>query len=306
MTKSCSFVKLLALNFNKARIQIKLGPQRCLGYNTATFSGTASSMQSSEWQQLLQPISNFLGCETPQSWLEQAARPEHLPTLLRDHLICELKAAQSAMYLIRRYAVDDSSSDALLQWLKPFEDFTYRQQGDWRALAGLSLKKSMIPQASSQYAQDLIDKMVLLIKEELHHFYQVLEVMAANGIGYQKTTSSRYAKGLLRHVRTYEPAAMVDKLICGAFIEARSCERFAKIAPLLPAAIADFYGSLLRSEARHYQDYLTLAQQIADTDISERVAFFAEVEAELITSPDTDFKFHSGVPQLAVSGQSAA
>ncbi len=269
-------------------------------------------MQNSEWQQLLQPISNFLGCATPASWLEHAAKPESLPTLLRDHLICELKAAQSAMYLIRRYAIDDSSADALLQWLKPFEDFTYRQQGDWQALAGLSLKKSMIPKASSQHAQDLIDKMVLLIKEELHHFYQVLDVMAANGISYEKTTSSRYAKGLLRHVRTYEPQAMVDKLICGAYIEARSCERFARLAPLLPAGIADFYISLLRSEARHYQDYLTLAQQVAGTDISERVAFFKAIEAELILTADADFKFHSGVPQteagkeINVSDQSAA
>jgi tRNA 2-(methylsulfanyl)-N6-isopentenyladenosine37 hydroxylase len=253
-------------------------------------------MLSAETTQLLQPIKQFLQCETPASWLALAIQPENLAVLLQDHLICELKAAQSAMYLIRRYAADEQSAEALLQWLKPFEDFTYRQQGDWKALAGLSLKKSMLPKASTPYAQQLIDKMVLLIKEELHHFYQVLEVMAQNNISYEKITSSRYAKGLLRHVRTYEPEAMTDKLICGAYIEARSCERFAKLAPHLPARIAEFYVSLLRSEARHYQDYLTLAQEIAGCDISQRIAFFATVEAELILSPDTDFKFHSGVP----------
>lgn len=262
----------------------------------AKFNLLSRTMLSAEISQLLQPVQQFLHCETPEQWLTQAALPESLSVLLHDHLICELKAAQSAMYLIRRYAVDEQSADALLQWLKPYEDFTYREQGDWRALASLSLKKSMLPKASSKYAQDLIDKMVLLIKEELHHFYQVLEVMAENGIKYEKITSSRYAKGLLRHVRTYEPAAMVDKLICGAFIEARSCERFAKLAPHLPSRIAEFYISLLRSEARHYQDYLTLATEIAAEDISDRIAFFATVEAELICSADPDFKFHSGVP----------
>ena len=60
--------------------------------------------------------------------------------------------------------------------------------------------------------------------------------------------------------------------------------------------LGDFYISLLRSEARHYQDYLTLAQDIADFDITERVKEFAEIEAQLITSDDEDFKFHSGVP----------
>lgn len=253
-------------------------------------------MLSIDYQQLLVPIQQFLQCDTPETWLQVAQQPAQLPILLTDHLICELKAAQSAMYLIRRYAVDEQSGEALLQWLKPYEDFTYRQQGDWRALADIKLKKSMIPKADSGFGQELIDKMVLLIKEELHHFYQVLEVMQQYKVPYDKISSSRYAKGLLRHVSTFEPNALVDKLICGAYIEARSCERFAKLAPLLPTDIGAFYLSLLRSEARHYQDYLQLAEQIAGDAIGERVAFFGNVEAELINSTDTDFKFHSGQP----------
>lgn len=248
-------------------------------------------------ENLLAPINSFLRCSTPDEWISEACKPDNLSIILLDHLVCELKAAQSAMYLIRRYAVDEQSGEALLQWLKPYEDFTYRQVGDWRTLAGLSLKKSMIPKSSSAYGQDLIDKMVLLIKEELHHFYQVLEIMQQFGISYDKITSSRYARGLLRHVSTFEPNALIDKLICGAYIEARSCERFAKIAPFMPKEIGDFYISLLRSEARHYQDYLSLAEQIAGHDISERVAFFAEVEADLITSSDHEVRFHSGSPQ---------
>ena len=250
-------------------------------------------------ENLLAPINSFLRCPTPDEWISAASKPENLSIILLDHLVCELKAAQSAMYLIRRYAVDEQSGEALLQWLKPYEDFTYRQQGDWQQLAEHKLKKSMLPKASSIYGQELIDKMVLLIKEELHHFYQVLEIMQQFGVQYDKITSSRYAKGLLRHVSTFEPNALVDKLICGAFIEARSCERFAKIAPHMPKEIGDFYVSLLRSEARHYQDYLSLAEQIAGHDISERVAFFAEVEADLITSSDHEVRFHSGSPQTA-------
>ncbi|MEC7468543.1 MAG: tRNA isopentenyl-2-thiomethyl-A-37 hydroxylase MiaE [Pseudomonadota bacterium] len=248
-------------------------------------------------QQLLAPIHAFLGCETPEAWVIEAAKPENLSTVLLDHLVCELKAAQSAMFLIRRYAVDKESGDALLAWLKPFEDFTYRKVGDWKALAiHEKLTKSMIPKSGTPYGQDLIDKMVLLIKEELHHFYQVLEIMEGYGITYDTISSSRYARGLLQHVKTHEPAALVDKLICGAFIEARSCERFAVLAPHVDKPLGDFYISLLRSEARHYQDYLTLAEEIAGKDISERVAFFRGIESDLISSPDQDFKFHSGCP----------
>jgi tRNA-(ms[2]io[6]A)-hydroxylase len=247
-------------------------------------------------ENLLLPIKSFLQCETPDAWVKEAKKEENLPIILRDHLVCELKAAQSAMFLIRRYAVDADSAKALLEWLKPYEDFTYRHIGDWRELEKHKLNKSMMMKSSSRYGQDLVEKMVMLIREELHHFYQVLEVMNEYGIKYENINSSRYAKGLLKHVKTHEPDALIDKLICGAYIEARSCERFAKIAPHLDKRLGDFYVSLLRSEARHYQDYLKLAENIAGKDISERITYFGEIEKYLICSEDNDFKFHSGLP----------
>lgn len=246
---------------------------------------------------LLAPINHFLLCETPKEWVSEAIKKENLSIILIDHLICELKAAQSAMFLIRKYAVDKDSGDALLEWLKPFETLIYKREGNWRDLAAKNkLTKSIIPKSNSPYGQDLIDKMVMLIKEELHHFYQVLEIMDEYGVEYRSITPCRYAKGMLRNVKTFEPNALVDKLIVGAYIEARSCERFAKLAPHVDKRLGDFYISLLRSEARHYQDYLILAQEIADFDITERVEFFGKTEADLIISPDEDFKFHSGIP----------
>ncbi|MBA6297406.1 tRNA-(ms[2]io[6]A)-hydroxylase [Colwellia sp. MB02u-10] len=254
-------------------------------------------------EKLLAPIKSFLKCETPQAWLDEAAKKENLSILLIDHLICELKAAQSAMFFIRKYVVDKASGDALLAWLQPFETLIYKREGDWRSLATKNkLTKSVIPKANSPYGQSLIDKMVLLIKEELHHFYQVLEIMDEYGVEYRSITPCRYAKGMLKHVKTFEPDALIDKLIVGAYIEARSCERFAMLAPLVDKRLGDFYISLLRSEARHYQDYLTLAKEISGPEQSDkvdsRIAYFAEVESQLIISPDNDFKFHSGAPSF--------
>lgn len=250
-------------------------------------------------QTLLAPILTFLKCETPDAWIKKAKKAENLPVILRDHLACELKAGQTAMFLIRKYAVDKASSQVLFDWFMPYEDFLYRKQGTLQSLANKNnLTKSILPRNNSPYSQDLIDKMVLLIKEELHHFYQVLEIMVDRDIPFDGITAGRYAKGMMKHVTTYEPNALIDKLIIGAYIEARSCERFAKLAPHLDDDLNKFYVSLLRSEARHYQDYLALAQQVAGEkiDISERVAHFGNVEAELIMSPDQDFKFHSGLP----------
>jgi len=141
---------------------------------------------------------------------------------------------------------------------------------------------------------ELLHKLSRLAREELRHFEQVLAIMEKRNIEYVHVTPSRYAVSLREGVTAHEPNKLVDTLIVGAFIEARSCERFAKIAPLLDEELSHFYTSLLRSEARHFQDYLTLAQGYAEQDIADRVAFFAKKEAQLVLEPVSEFRFHSG------------
>lgn len=149
---------------------------------------------------------------------------------------------------------------------------------------------------------ELLQKMSQLAREELLHFEQVVKIMQTKGVKYSHLGASRYASSLREHIRTHEPARLVDTLIIGAFVEARSCERFAKLAPELDEDLKKFYLSLLRSEARHFEDYLALAELYADEDISERVAFFAEQEAALITDFDSEFRFHSGNPEATAQG----
>jgi len=50
------------------------------------------------YSDLLAPIHSFLKCETPDEWIAAATKKENLDVVLIDHLICELKAAQSAMF----------------------------------------------------------------------------------------------------------------------------------------------------------------------------------------------------------------
>ncbi len=145
---------------------------------------------------------------------------------------------------------------------------------------------------------DLLMKMSRLAREELRHFEQVLKFLKKRKIRYTNFTASRYAAKMREHVRKNEPEKLADILIIGAFIEARSCERFAKIAPFLEEDLAEFYISLLKSESRHYQDYLGLAQKYAKKNIDERIAYFRDIENKLITEPDTEFRFHSGPVQM--------
>ncbi len=148
--------------------------------------------------------------------------------------------------------------------------------------------------------QELQLKLAQLIREEMLHYEQVIRIMNERGQEWVHLPAGRYAKGMLKHKRTYEPQAMIDVLIIGAYIEARSCERFEALANVIDdERLAKYYRYLLKSESRHYEDYLALARSLSDEDpakVDERVAFFREIEAGLISSPDTELRFHSGVP----------
>ena len=142
---------------------------------------------------------------------------------------------------------------------------------------------------------DLLNKMSRLAREEMRHFEQVIAIMKARGIEYRVLNASRYAAGLRKMVRTHEPAKLIDTLIVGAFIEARSCERFAKLAPYLDDELKQFYLSLLKSEGRHYRDYLSLAKKAAgDQSIESRIEKIRQQEQLLIEEPGSEFHFHSG------------
>ncbi|MBA1191497.1 tRNA-(ms[2]io[6]A)-hydroxylase [Pseudomonas entomophila] len=197
-------------------------------------------------------IDAFLGCRTPEAWIEAALLDQE--TLLIDHKNCEFKAASTALSLIAKY-------NAHL---------------------------------------DLINMMSRLAREELVHHEQVLRLMKRRKIVLRPVSAGRYASGLRRHVRAHEPAKLVDTLVVGAFIEARSCERFAALVPHLDDELGTFYHGLLKSEARHYEGYLKLAHQYGEADdIAKVVKRVREAEAELIMTPDTELRFHSGIPAFA-------
>lgn len=209
----------------------------------------------------IEHIDAFLACPTPQAWLDEAVKAENLQILLVDHANAELKAAQSGQALIWKYA-------------SPGKAGAQKNTG------------------RDKFA--LLNKMSRLAREELRHFEQVIALMKKRGVEYIHLSSARYAAGMRVGMRNHEPDKLVDALIIGAFIEARSCERFSRLAPYLDEDLSSFYLSLLKSESRHFEDYLKLAESFSDGSIDDRIGYYSELEKTLIESPDTEFRFHSG------------
>src|SRR5580658_6988133 len=79
------------------------------------------------------------------------------------------------------------------------------------------------------YAEDLelADKMSRLAREELRHYEQVAKLFKTLNFAPHRLAPGRYAQRLRSLAASIEPQREMDLMICGAFIEARSCERFA-------------------------------------------------------------------------------
>lgn len=200
---------------------------------------------------MLPEVHEFLGCRTPDAWVEAALRQQDV--MLIDHKNCEFKAASTALSMIAKYGA----------------------------------------------YSDLVIMMSRLAREELVHHEQVLRLMKKRKVEWRPLSASRYASGLRAVVRSHEPVKLVDTLVVGAIIEARSCERFEALVPYLDEELGRFYYGLLKSEARHFQGYLKLAYQYGDAaDVDRVIEKVRVIEADLINSPDSEFRFHSGVPLL--------
>jgi len=156
---------------------------------------------------------------------------------------------------------------------------------------------------------ELLLQLSKLAREELRHFEQVVSILTERKIPYEQISSARYAGELRKNVRTHEPGRLIDILIVSAIVEARSCERFEGLMQVLDDELAEFYGSLLKSEARHFKVYLDFAKTIQQTaqsnsdkkeeeSFESRVSYFLQQDKRLIESQDTDFRFHSGRPKI--------
>lgn len=218
-------------------------------------------------------VLGFLRCRTPARWVEGAGAS--LDSLLLDHASLELKAAQQAQALIYRYGARE-----------------------WCGRARLP----------DEFRGRLVHRMSRLAREELRHFEQVVALIEGRGGQFTAIPASGYAADLHALARRGEPGALVDTLVIGAVIEARSCERFFSLVEtpgLLDVDIAAFYASLLAAEARHFEGYLALARSVGGDGTAERVDLFLAKDAGLIESEDDELRFLGGVPTPAGRNQQA-
>ena len=134
-----------------------------------------------------------------------------------------------------------------------------------------------------------VEQLNAIAIEELQHFQLVLDLLRRRGIPFSQPRPSPWISGLMQAIRNGIRQQVIDHLICAAFIEGRSCEKFQILARELKGTdseLAQFYSGLVESEGNHYAAYILMAREIDDVETDRRLDYYLDLDAELIRQPN--------------------
>ncbi|WP_017298988.1 tRNA-(ms[2]io[6]A)-hydroxylase [Nodosilinea nodulosa] len=142
---------------------------------------------------------------------------------------------------------------------------------------------------------ELVKVLTAIAQEELAHFAQVNQWLEQRGIPFRPLPPPPYGAALHQQVRPVEPHRRLDVLLVSALIEARSHERLGLLAQHCPVPeLAQFYRSLMASEARHYGAYWVLATgRFLRAEVETRLNSLAATESEILSALHPQPRIHS-------------
>ena len=133
---------------------------------------------------------------------------------------------------------------------------------------------------------ELVEKMSALAAEEVAHLRRVTAILHRRELTLSKKRPNPWVQGLRKAMETHRgPLLKVDRLLVGALIEARSCERFTCLLEVLEdrdPEVARLLFDLGPAEKRHWQMFFRLAQRELDNDeLQPRWQRWLELERDL-------------------------
>ena len=117
----------------------------------------------------------------------------------------------------------------------------------------------------------LVTAMADLAIEELTHYREVLKWIHQRGMVTGPDQKDPYVVAFRKSIRQGREVYLMDRLLTASIIEARGAERFALVATALDdGPLKKFYQSIARSEERHFELFLQLAEHYLDSGAIER------------------------------------
>ena len=171
-----------------------------------------------------------------------------------------------------------------LEWqttvLDNFDDFLLDHAAAEKKAAGMAL--SMISHYPDRL--ELVEAMADLAVEEMSHYREVIRWIHRRGLQLAADTKDPYILAIRGEIRKGRDAYFLDRLITSGIIEARGCERFSLVEQGLPeGALKRFYNAIVRSEQRHYEELINLANLYFDkAEVAERADELLDIEAKIV------------------------
>jgi len=132
--------------------------------------------------------------------------------------------------------------------------------------------------------EELVERMSALAAEEVWHLRRVAAILRKRRIPPAARRTNPWVRALRDRMRTdREPDLEVDRLLVGALIEARSCERFTRLAEVVDdPEVSDLLEDLGPAEARHWRMFHGLAARLIPADVlDERWSRWLALERDL-------------------------
>jgi tRNA-(ms[2]io[6]A)-hydroxylase len=134
--------------------------------------------------------------------------------------------------------------------------------------------------------RELVERMSSLAAEEVMHLRRVAALLHARGLHPARRRPNPFVQGLhARLRRENERDLKTDRLLIGALIEARSCERFTLLLAQIrdrDPEVADLLHDLGPAEKRHWEIFYGLAERSPCTgDLPIRWDGWLEIERDI-------------------------
>lgn len=142
---------------------------------------------------------------------------------------------------------------------------------------------------------ELVERAAALAAEEVQHFRRVVAILRKRGWPLGGRRKNPWAQSLrARIVPGREPWTKVDRLLFGAMIEARSCERFTRLLEVVDdPEVAQLLADLGPAERRHWELFYHLAGRETDGEaLAARFQDWREFEAGLARGLGTSPAVH--------------
>ena len=130
----------------------------------------------------------------------------------------------------------------------------------------------------------MVRPLARLAQEELQHLLAMVTEVERRGRTLPPDQGDPYVQGLLRLVRHGNPLEkLVDQLLVGALVEARSCERMRLLGERLPEErLRELYRRLAQSEEGHEALFVQLAVEVGGEAARARLDELAAEEARIV------------------------